>query len=182
MPHLSFRSNGAPVSQTRLLAGSPLLRAFFTTTLLCSTGASTAQQAIQGKPYANNQYGYSFVLPAELDLTRGQAGEATLRSKDGSTTIHIVSMSESRPGFPGNDPDTEGQADAKDCDRLPPPYVLKKQNVVAFSCPKGASIHYQITRFTSTGSVSMDAVYPASEHTHWDPVVARIATSLKRTR
>ena len=181
MAHLLSSSGGTRTPQARPCAGSLLREAFVALALLCVAGASAAQ-ALPGRPYANDRYGYSFFLPADLDLKRGEAGEATLHSKDGATTVQINPTSESRPGFPGNDPDTEGQADTKDCDRLPPPYVLKKQDVVAFSCPKGQTIHYAITRYTATGSVSMDATYPASERAHWDPVISRIATSLKRTR
>lgn len=144
-------------------------------------GAVAAAQE-GGRVYRNDSYAYSFFLSDEFSILAGKVGDLTLRSKDGHTTVRLMPIAESRPGFPGNDPDHEGQPGTKDCDRLPASYLLRKPAVVAFSCARGPAIHYEITRFSATGSVSMDATYPPSERARWDPIISRMATSLKRTR
>ena len=139
---------------------------------------SIQAQAIPGKVYNGDLY--TVFQPSELIATKGTAGDLLLHTNSNDVKVQISRVSESRPGFPGHDPDTEGQPTAKDCDILPPAYAVRKPDVVAYSCTKGPVILYFITRYNSHGSATLEATYPVSQRAHWDPIVAKVAASLTR--
>ncbi len=106
---------------------------------------SAHAQGISGKTFNGDLY--TVFQPVELVLTKGdKSGAILLRSKDSGLKIRMSGISESRPGFPGNDPEAENDPNAGNYDKLPPSHSIKTARTVVWSCVEGASITYLISR------------------------------------
>ena len=170
------------MERTRKTLHPAVVPAGFKLLLTSCFGALLFGQTTREHLYENVRYGYQVFAPAELIKEPQAAGDLALRSRDGHLNGIIHRLGETRPGFPGNDPEGEGRATSADCDHLPASYTLRKPAMVAFSCEKNHAIRYTIIRYTASGSVSLDATYPVAERSRWDGIVSKMAASLKRTR
>ena len=86
--------------------------------------------------------------------------------------IQLETITESRPGFPGSDPEGDMDLTRSDCtvwDRL-----------AAYSCVKAARVIYYLARYSPWGSVTLMIDYPQKEAAAWNPAVERMAGSMRR--
>jgi hypothetical protein len=106
----------------------------------------------------------------------------TLRSADGKTVMTLATVTEGRPGFPGNDPASDLTPTAADCDVLPPSYRLLSSRVSAYSCVKAGKVEYWAARYNGSGNVTLRVEYPVSQKADWDGVVGRMSASMKQQK
>lgn len=123
--------------------------------------------------------GSSLDVPSSLRRVKPADPSNTLefRSIDGQTSVWFRTGTESRPGFPGDDP-TDISPTINDCDHLPPAYQVSNDKVTAFSCRKGTKIVYSVERFSEWGAITLNISYPISQKSYWDHVVGRMAGSM----
>jgi hypothetical protein len=123
-------------------------------------------------------HGSSVDVP--ISLVRQKAAQIGLefQSLDRKTKIDFFTTTESRPGFPGNDPQGDMNLRRSDCDTWPPSYLAIKERVAAYSCTKGGKVNYYLSKYAPYGSVTLEAEYPVNQKALWDPIVSRIAASM----
>jgi len=136
-----------------------------------------AFSSITWKKWSDHQ-GSSVDVPISIVAEVKDFEVTKFRSADGLVNLYIMTVTETRPGFPGNDPEGDMNLRRSDCDGWPPKYKISKANIAAFSCTKGPTIKYYVAKYNSSGEVSLYAEYPAERRAMWDRVVRRMARSL----
>jgi hypothetical protein len=68
---------------------------------------------------------------------------------------------------------------AEDCKGAPLAYRVVKPKLVAFSCRVGPDVLYQKTLIRGDVITSFRMTYPAAEAARWEPVVQRMAGSMR---
>lgn len=155
-------------------------------------GASAAPPAASDHAAAGNSadvvwttftdpHGSTIELPKTLIPQAGAYPPASFRSADGQTSATFETVTESRPGFPGNDPAGDVDPTLQDCRVLPPAFRATNAHLSAFSCvaPAG-SIVYEVARYSPYGSVILRIEYPAGQKAFWDQAVSRMSRSMRQ--
>jgi hypothetical protein len=126
----------------------------------------------------SDAHGSSFEAPASL-LQRQQdvSGLLTFKAEQGAVQVRLETITESRLGFPGNDPEGDMALERSDCTTWPPAYHVVKDRLAAYSCIKGDRVVYYLARYSPWGSVTL-MVDPQREATAWAPAVKHMASSL----
>lgn len=144
------------------------------------TSTSNAQQPVTWTRHTNHLYHFLIDIPDILAWSADRSGGITFKSKENSRVrATILATSESRPGFPGNDPETDIAPTLDTCDKLPPVYRTVKARMAAYSCVKGENIIYSIARYDGRRSVVFDITYPTTQASVWNAIVQRMSKSLR---
>ncbi len=132
--------------------------------------------------YANARYGYFVSYPANLLVAEREADSGDGRkfhAKRGTAKMAV--WAEWKMDELDQSPDHIAREAASDCDGGKVAYKVVKPKLVALSCvtPKGR-VHYQKTLIGKDAVTTLTFEYAASEKARWDPVVARVSTSLQQ--
>jgi hypothetical protein len=125
-------------------------------------------------------HGSSVQVPSALVRVQSDPNALSFRSADGNTFATFETITEERPGFPGNDPEGDLTPTSKDCDVLPPSYRVINSRVSAYSCVKAGKVEYWIARYSRSGSVRLHVEYSGNDKNYWDPIVTRMSASMKQ--
>lgn len=88
------------------------------------------------------------------------------------------SVTESRPGFPGHDPEGDMNLKTSDCDHWPPFYRVVREKMAAYSCVSGGNIDYYVSRYGNSGGVFLFASYPEKDAENFKAIISRMSQSL----
>jgi hypothetical protein len=127
-----------------------------------------------------DQHGSSVELPLSILTPDRDPLGLRFEAERGAVRIRFQTTTESRPGFPGNDPKGDMDLKRADCTNWPPAYYLLKEQVAAYSCVSGASVRYYVARYTTSGNVALFVEYPKGERETWDRTVARMSASMRQ--
>ena len=150
--------------------------------LVCALALSpvvAAQEVAGGWRRIADNHGSSLEVPGLL-LRRVNAQYGLSFVGSDGTRVTFETITEARPGFPGNDPEADMDLKRSDCTSWPPAYRVVKARVAAYSCIKGNSIVYYSARYNGSGSVTLRANYPKSHGSTWDKAVSRMSTSMRQ--
>jgi hypothetical protein len=125
-------------------------------------------------------HGSSVQVPSALVRVQSDPNALSFRSADGNTFATFETITEERPGFPGNDPEGDLTPTSKDCDVLPPSYRVINSRVSAYSCVKAGKVEYWIARYSRSGSVRLHVKYNGNDKNYWGPIVTRMSASMKQ--
>ena len=154
--------------------------------VLISGTAASAQPAADVESevpkghYVNVRYGYSISFPPELLVAEPEADAGDGRAfhaRKGLAQMRVwaewkVADLDQRPAKIAAEAEQECGGSAA--------YKVVKPALVAVSCvTKKGEILYEKTLFKGDQVVTMHMTYPATERRTWDPVLQRIAASLK---
>ena len=139
--------------------------------------AAAAAPAVTWQRFAD-AHGSSVEAPVSLLHRTPDPHGLAFTSRDGRSRASLDTVTEMRPGFPGNDPAGDMASMRGDCDHWPPAYQVVKPRLAAFSCPLNGAITYYIAKYGRGGSATLRISYPVEENARWKPVVARMAASL----
>jgi hypothetical protein len=146
--------------------------------LIATSGTAQTPSAKWGR--VSDAHGSSFEAPISL-LTREPDPSATVFLADGGAVrVTMDTVTESRPGFPGNDPKGDMDLKRSDCTQWPPSYYVLKERLAAYSCTKGDKVTYYAARYSPSGSVSLYVEYPQTQSVFWDKAVARMSASMRQ--
>ena len=124
-------------------------------------------------------HGSSLEVPAALLRRERDPLMLVFAAADGAR-IRFETITEARPGFPGNDPEGDMALVRSDCATWPPAYRIVKARLAAYSCVKGGAIVYYAARCNGSGSVILRATYPKQRAFVWDKAVARMSASMRQ--
>ena len=125
--------------------------------------------------------GSSMDVPSEMRSNRD--GDAlVLKSRDGNLLVRFWTMTETRVGFPGNNPSGDMNLKRSDCESWPPAYHVVRDRFAAYSCKNKSMINYYIAKYNNSGGVVMFAKYPESSKAVWNDIISRMASSIKQVR
>lgn len=127
-----------------------------------------------------DQHGSSLEVPISVVKPRADPFALVFDADGGAVSIRFQTTTESRPGFPGNDPKGDMALTRSDCTEWPPSYYVLKERLAAYSCSKGDKVTYYLARYNNSGSVSLYVEYPRKESGFWDPAVQRMAASIQQ--
>ncbi len=150
---------------------------------LVALAATSAQAQPVAATWArvSDSHGSSFEAPVSiLKPKRDPSGILTFLAEGGAVQVQLETITESRLGFPGNDPEGDMDLKRSDCTRWPPAYHVVKDRLGAYSCVKGDRVTYYLARYSPWGSVTLMVDYPQKEAGVWDPVVKRMAPSMRQ--
>lgn len=123
-------------------------------------------------------HGSSLELPLTI-LKRKHDLSATAFHAEGDTVqIAFETVTEARPGFPGNDPKGDMDLRRSDCANWPPSYYVVKPRLAAYSCRKGNEVAYYVARYSPSGSISLYVEYPQTKGLFWNKAVSRMSASM----
>ena len=151
------------------------------TGLLALVAASNAQAQPSSARWARvtDSHGSSFEAPVSiLTPKRDPSGLLTFHAEGGAVQVQLETITESRLGFPGNDPKGDMNLKRSDCTTWPPAYHVVKDRLAAYSCLKVGTVTYYLARYSPWGSVILTVKYPQAEAALWDPAVKRMAGSM----
>jgi hypothetical protein len=137
-------------------------------------------QSVASWKVYTDAHGSSVQVPSALVRVQSDPSALAFRSADGNTFATFETITEERPGFPGNDPEGDLRPTSKDCDALPPSYRVINSRVSAYSCDKAGKIEYWIARYSRSGSIRLHLEYSRSDKNYWDPIVTRMSASMKQ--
>lgn len=147
-------------------------------TIACGARAQPVS-ATWGK--VSDAHGSSIEAPiTSLKPKRDASGILTFEAEGGAVRIQLETMTESRLGFPGNDPEGDMDLKRSDCTVWPPAYRVVKDRLAAYSCVKGEAVTYYVARYSPWGSVILTVDYPRKEAAIWDPAIKRMAGSMRQ--
>lgn len=148
---------------------------------LAAAPLAQAQPALARWARVADSHGSSFEAPVSiLTTTRDPSGFLTYQAESGAVTIQLETITESRLGFPGNDPEGDMDLKRSDCTNWPPAFHVVKDRLGAYSCVKAGKVTYYLARYSPWGSVTLMVDYPQAEAAIWDPVVKRMAASMRQ--
>jgi hypothetical protein len=148
--------------------------------LSVATGVE-AQTSLLRWARVTDSHGSSFEAPVSiLTAKRDPSGLLTFTAEGGVVQVQLETITESRLGFPGNDPEGDMDLKRSDCTSWPPAYHVVKDRLGAYSCVKGGKVTYHLARYSPWGSVTLMVEYPQAEAAMWDPVVKRMAGSMRQ--
>jgi len=124
----------------------------------------------------------SVEIPTSLVSKTNSAVGLMFQNQSDGIKIYFNTTTESRPGFPGNDPKGDMNLKRSDCDVWPPEFVVTKRNLAAYSCIKHDVVHYYVAKYNGYGDVMLYVQYPVAKRSLWDKVVSKMAMSLHQTR
>lgn len=124
-------------------------------------------------------HGSSLEIPTAL-LKRKRDPRSLVFVSNDAARITFETITEPRPGFPGNDPEGDMSLKRSDCTAWPPSYRVLKDSLAAYSCVRGATVVYYVARYSRSGSIVLHAEYPRAHNGVWDRVVARISASMRQ--
>lgn len=146
---------------------------------IVTTAANADQGTSAGWRRITDAHGSSLDVPIALVRREREPSSLVFVGDDG-TRITFETITESRPGFPGNDPESDMALKRSDCTVWPPAYRVVKARVAAYSCVRDSAIVYYAARYNGFGSVVLRAAYPKGRATVWDKAVARMSASMKQ--
>lgn len=123
--------------------------------------------------------GSSLEVPTALLKRERDPVSLTFVGKD-AAQIMFETVTESRPGFPGNDPESDMALERANCTAWPPSYHVVKATLAAYSCAKAGNVIYYLARYSRSGSIVLRATYPKSHAAVWDKVVDRMSASMRQ--
>ncbi len=140
--------------------------------------AATPAQAATDNTYVNQRFGYVIDWPA------GWVAEPEAENGDGRVFHPRGSKAVQASAWGGYNSLEQTPAqmlamNAEDCHGAPLAYRVVKPKLVAFSCRVGADVLYQKTLIRGDVVTSFRMTYPAAEAARWEPVVQRMAGSMR---
>lgn len=156
----------------------------WTTGIVSASEIITASSSIQPSAVRwgriSDQHGSSVEVPLSMLQRKVDPEGAVYTAHEGAVRIELVTVTEPRPGFPGNDPQGDMDLKRSDCTTWPPAYHVLKPQLAAYSCVKADKVTYYVARYGRFGSVSLLASYPQAEAAFWNKAVARMSESMRQ--
>lgn len=128
----------------------------------------------------SDPHGSSLELPLTILKRKPNSSETAFQADDGKVQITFDTVTESRFGFPGNDPEGDMDVRRSDCTNWPPSYYVLKPQLAAYSCTKGNDVAYYVARYSPSGSVTLYVKYPQAESSFWNRAVSRMSASMRQ--
>lgn len=150
-----------------------------TIAVMVATVADAQQGPDAGWQRITDAHGSSLDVPTKL-LQRRRDSSSLMFVADDGTRVTFETITESRPGFPGNDPEGDMALGRSDCTVWPPAYRVLKDRLAAYSCAKGNVIVYYAARYNGSGSIILRATYPKGRAGIWDKAIAHMSTSMRQ--
>ena len=150
--------------------------------LISFAGTADAQPTPTAWTRVYDRHGSSFELPSSADRQKADRGDLVYTAERGRVRIAFSTITEARPGFPGNDPAGDMNLKRADCTTWPPSYHEVKAHLAAYSCVRGNAVAYYVARYEPWGSVTLQVAYPRSEDQVWAPAVRRMSGSMRQVR
>lgn len=151
--------------------------------LASGTSFSAPANADEVLPYRwsriSDAHGSSLEAPTALLRRRYDPLSLVFVGKDG-VRITFETVTEPRPGFPGNDPQGDMALKRSDCTAWPPSYRVLKERLAAYSCVRDANVMYYAGRYSPSGSVILRAKYPKTRAAVWDGIITRMSASMRQ--
>ena len=143
------------------------------------SGASPKESGVRWKTVVD-QRSSSVSIPYSILKRWPDRNGLTFRTVDGRARIRLSTMTESRPGFPGQDPKGDMGLTKAECDSWPPQYSRTTDAVASYSCVLQGSVRYYLARYSRSGHVALFVTYPVDLKPTWDQYVRRMAGSLRQ--
>ncbi|QUD88169.1 hypothetical protein [Phenylobacterium montanum] len=127
-----------------------------------------------------DQHETSIEVPVSVLTPRADPDGLAFDAEKGAVRIRLLTLTEHRPGFPGNDPKGDMNLKRSDCTAWPPSYYALKDRLAAYSCIRNSKVTYYLARYAPSGSARLYVEYPVAESRFWDAVVKRMTASLQQ--
>jgi hypothetical protein len=144
---------------------------------LASPALTSPVLAAGDATYVNSRFGYAIDRPADwVAEAEAENGDGRVFHPRGSAVRAAV-----WGGYNALDESPAQIADraAEDCHGAPLAYRVVKPALVAISCRTGGRILYQKTLIRGDVLTSLRFTYPAAEAARWEPVLKRMAASMR---
>ena len=127
-----------------------------------------------------DQHGSSVTIPYSALKRVPDPDGLSFQTRDGKASIRVWTTTESRPGFPGNNPKADMDLKRSDCGTGSPTYLEISESVGSYSCVLRGRVSYYLAKYSPSGSVALAISYPTDRRKPWDQYVVLMARSLQQ--